>query len=456
MVDESIFKAYDIRGIYPTQLNEDTAFNIGRAFVSFLKPRNVVVARDCRLSSEKLFGALAKGILRQGADVIDIGALSVNELYFAVSHYKFDSGIMITASHNPKEYNGFKLAKEKAIPLSEETGIQDIKNLILKNNFESPAKKGKIIKKKNVEKDFIDYILKSKEYFDVKKIKPLEVIVDASNGMAGAVVSKLFSKLGIKIVPINFEPDGSFPNHSPDPLKEENKAQIIKKLKEEKEDYFGIIFDGDADRCMFIDENGRSVPGDFMTGLLAKKTLEMNPKATILYDLRASNFVRDIVEKNGGKAVMCRVGHAFIKKYMHDYRALFAGELSGHYYYKIDDSYFENSFIAALQITEMMSSENKTMSQLLELTRNYFISGEMNFEVKDKDKVLEAIEKAFLKMKPEKIYKLDGLSVEFKDWHFNLRKSNTEPLIRLTVEANAKEILDEKVKTLKAMIKKYE
>ncbi|MCX6710361.1 MAG: phosphomannomutase/phosphoglucomutase [Candidatus Woesearchaeota archaeon] len=455
-VDESIFKAYDIRGIYPIQIDEKTACLIGRAFSSFLKCRNVCIGRDCRLSSKRLFDALSKGITEQGADVIDIGEVSINELYFAVSHFNFDSGIMITASHNPKEYNGFKLVREKSIPISEETGLREILNLAVNNNFKEHSKEGSV-SKRDFQEDFIKYLIDCTDYYDFSEMKNLlksrnlRVCMDASNGMAGAVAKILFSRLGIELIPINFEPDGLFPNHPADPLKEENKAQLIESVRENKAD-FGIIWDVDADRCFFVDEKGNGIPGDFMTGILAKAVLEKKPNAAILYDLRASRFVREIIEENHGKAVMCRVGHSFIKKYMREHNSPFAGELSGHYYYKVEDSYFENSYISCLQAIWIVLKENKSMGKILSPSHKYFISGEINFESEHKDKILSEAESHFSREKGASVSHLDGLSMEFPKWRFNIRKSNTEPLIRLNLEADSGKMLAEKLREIEKFI----
>jgi len=430
----SIFKAYDVRGIYPEQLNEDIAYKIGRAFVEFLKCKNVVIGRDMRLSSGLLFKALAEGITDQGADVIDIGLSTTPMLYFSVANHGFDSGLMVTASHNPKEYNGIKFTREKAIPISDATGIKEIEKLVEKNNFKKPEK-GRIIKK-DVLKDYINFVL---SFVNLKNIKPLKVVMDASNGMAGMIAPKIFEKINIEIIPMYFELDGSFPNHQSNPLILENRRDIMKKVVDEKAD-LGIAWDGDADRCFFIDEKGRFLQGDFITGLLAKNILKKHPNAMILYDLRASWFVKDIIEKNGGRSRMCRVGHSFFKQYMRDENAIFAGEVTGHYYYKYNDFYIDNGMIPALQMIELISIKNKSFSEILKPAENYFISGEINSEVEDKKAVMKNLEQEF---SDGKIFHMDGVSVEYDDWHFNVRPSNTEPLLRLNLEAKTKEKMEE-------------
>ncbi len=430
----SIFKAYDIRGIYPEELNEKIAYKVGRAFVEFLKCKNVVIGRDMRLSSDSLFKALAKGVRDQGADVIDIGLSGTDMLYFAVANYDYESGIMITASHNPKEYNGIKFTREKAIPISEVTGIKEIEKLVEKNEFKH-AEKGKILKKE-IMKDYVDFVL---SFVDLENIKPLKVVMDASNGMAGMIAPRIFSKTKINIIPLNFDLDGSFPKHQSNPLILENRKEIMKRVVEEKAD-LGIAWDGDADRCFFIDNNGKFLQGDFITGFLAQEMLKKYPKSMILYDLRASWFVKDMIKKNKGISKMCRVGHAFFKQYMRDEDGIFAGEVTGHYYYKYKNFYTDNGMIPALQILELISKKGKKFSEILKPTENYFISGEINSEVKDKEAIIKKLEQKF---SDGKIYYMDGISVKYDDWHFNVRPSNTEPLIRLNLEAKTKEKMEE-------------
>ncbi len=430
----SIFKAYDVRGIYPEQLNEKIAYKIGRAFVEFLKCKNVVIGRDMRLSSDSLFKSLAEGVTDQGADVIDVGLSGTDMLYFSVSNYGYESGIMITASHNSKEWNGLKLVRQKAIPLSEETGIREIEELVEKNDFKN-AEKGKILKKDAMD-DYVEFV---HSFVDLKKIKPLKVVMDASNGMAGMIVPKVFEKIGIDIIPMYFELDGSFPNHQSNPLILENRQDIMKKVIEEKAD-LGITWDGDADRCFFIDEKGRFLQGDFITGLFAESILKKHPNAMILYDLRASWFVKDMIEKNNGRSRMCRVGHSFFKQYMREEDGIFAGEVTGHYYYKYKDFYTDNGMIPALQMIELISIKNKPFSEILKPTENYFISEEINSTVEDKQAIMKKLEQEF---SDGKIYHMDGISVEYDDWHFNVRPSNTEPLLRLNLEAKTKEKMEE-------------
>jgi len=446
-----IFRAYDIRGSYPSQLNEEIAYKIGRAFVAFLNAKNVLVGRDCRLSSPELHKSLINGILDQGADVIDIGLTDINAFYYAVYKLKAESGIMITGSHNPKEDNGFKLVKEKSIPISDQNGILDIKSLVERNKFDSRnkeggKKKGKLKSKKNIHKDFLKTIL---NYVDYKTIAPLKVVLDPGNGTAQIILDELIKKLKCSFIKMNFKIDGNFPGRGANPWINHN--AVTEAVKNEKAD-LGIAWDGDADRIFFIDEKGKFIPGDFITGLLSKIILK-NPAETpfsIVYDLRSSHYVKDTIKKNNGNPVICKVGHSFIKHMMRNNKAVFAGEVSGHYYFKYEDLYCENSFFVFLNILKIMSQEKKKISELLEDTKGYFISGEISSEVEDKEHVLRKLE---MKYRDGKINKLDGITVEYSDWWFNVRPSNTESLIRLNLEANSKELMEKKEKEVLAVIR---
>jgi len=434
----SIFKAYDIRGIYPSELDEETAYKIGRAFVSFLDCKTVVIGRDMRLSSPSLFEALAKGITEQGADVIDIGLSITPMLYFAVKEFKYDAGIIITASHNPKEYNGLKLVTKAAFPVYGDD-IQKIKKLL--NKFKESKKKCRIIKK-DVLHDYINSNFKS---VDVKKLKSMRIVVDAGNGMGGLVFPKFFDKIDVGVVPMFWELDGEFPNHVPDPLKPENLEDIRKKIKDEKAD-LGIAVDGDCDRIIFIDEKADIIPADLITALVSEELLKKNPGSAILYDLRSSMIVEELIEKNKGKAVMCRVGHSFIKKQMRDEKAIFAGELSGHYYFK-DIGYFEGPLLVVLYVLKILTEKNKKISELIVPLKKYHATGEINFEVKNKQKKMNELVEKYKKNAKEVSY-LDGIKLEFADWWFNVRPSNTEPLLRLNLEAKTKELMEKKKKEL--------
>jgi len=440
-INAEIFRAYDIRGIYPLTINEEAAFLIGRAFVKFLKkPRpNIVVGQDDRLSSPQLFKALTKGIIDQGGSVIDIGLAITPMLYFAVAHFKFDGGISLTASHNPPQYNGFKLVREKAIPISGKSGIEEIKNLVLKSEFPIRRRKGKIIKKK-VLNDYIRFNLKD---FDLRKIKPFKIVIDTANAVPGIVVPEFFKKTNCKIYHLYSKLDGSFPNHLPSPHEEKNLKSLKREVLNKKAD-LGIAFDGDGDRIIFVDEKGKMISGDLITALLTKLILKKNPGEKILCDVRSSNVVRDVIKENGGKVVIGRIGHSFIKERMRKENIIFQGELNGHYYLR--EHYFsEVPFFVIFKILEEMSRSRKAISELVKPFKRYFHSGEINFKVKNKKKVLKTLENKFRR---GKVTRIDGLRIDFPDWWFNARPSHTEPVLRLVVEAKTKKLMLQKKKEL--------
>jgi phosphomannomutase len=443
-IDQKIFKAYDIRGTYPDQLNEEIAYKVGRALVEYLKPKNVTVGRDMRLSSPKLYEALTKGIVEGGCDVVDIGLVSTDCLYFAVGKFGYDAGVMITASHNPPEYNGFKMCRKEAVPLSGEAGIDQIKELILRDEFPPPQKLG-TIEKQDVDSAYVQHLL---SFVDNDKIKPFKIVVDAGNGMAGKIIPKLFSHLQPKVIPMFFELDGSFPHHLASPIEPENIAPLREKVLIEKAD-LGAAFDGDADRMFLVDENAFPLGGDMVTALVAKNLLKKEKGATILYNLICSKAVPQIIESSGGKAVRTRVGHALIKPVMKKYNAVFGGEHSGHFYFR-NNWFADSGLIALLVCLELISEENKPLSALVKAIDPYFRSGEINSRVDDIPKKIEEIEQHY---SSGKIDHLDGVTVDFGDWWFNVRSSNTEPLLRLNIEANTKEKLEEKKEKLLKLIR---
>lgn len=415
-----IFKAYDIRGIYGEQLNEDIAYKIGRAFAAYIGSK-IVVARDNRLSSDSLFEALTRGITDQGSDVYNIGLSTSPMFYFAVSNLVCDGGVIITASHNPPQYNGFKMVRSDAMPLSGEDGINQIRQLVEENNFSS-SKKGNIYPL-----DITDKYINS---FEIKKYN-LKVVVDTANSVSGIIIDRMFS--GVSLFHLFSELDGSFPNHEPNPLEEKN----IKDLKEKVLEYgadIGIAFDGDGDRVFFVDEKGELISSDLIIALIAKLI-----DKKVLYDLRCSNIIKETARDS----VMCRVGHSFIKKKMKDEDIFFGGEYSGHYYLKQGSSYFESPYFVIYKLFEAM--EDKKLSELIAPFKKYYHSGELNFEVKDKQSVIEKVEKNY---SYGKITKIDGVRIDFDDWWFLLRGSNTEPILRLIVEAKSKELLDSKIKEI--------
>lgn len=444
-INSKIFKAYDIRGVYPTDLNEPVAEKVGRAFAAYLRPERVVVGRDARLSSDILFEHLTAGLLESGVDVYDIGLCSTDVFYFACGKTGLP-GLMITASHNPKEYNGFKMVRQMPHFLSGQEGIPQIKDLVESENFGESKNKGKI-EKLDIWSNFTE---KALSLIDVSKIKPLKIVADAGNGTAGLMLQRVFQKLPVKLIPLFFEPDGNFPNRGPDPLKEENRVHLSKKILEEKADA-GFAFDADADRFFVLDNKAQFIPGDFLTAILSKHILKENEGASIVYDLRASWAVKDTIEKAGGRALMNRVGHSFIKERMQKEGAVFAGEVSGHYYFK-DFFYADSGIVPALKIVEILSDSNQKMSEIIQpFWDKYFISGEINSEVKDQKAVLQKLKERF-KGAP-KVYEMDGFSVEYADWHFNVRPSNTEPFLRLNLEAKSKELMEEKKEELLKIIR---
>ena len=440
-INRKIFKAYDIRGIVPDELNEQIAERVGMAFVKLLEeeginPKTVVVSRDMRTSSPTLFAALSKGIASMGVDVIDIGQSSTDMFYFACGTLNLP-GIAITASHNPKQYNGFKMIKKMPYAIGKGQGMEKIQELAMSGDLASIGDKTGTITQKDVRKEFIKKIL---SFIDVSRIKPLKVAIDCGNGMAGPYIERLKEFLPIEIIPMFFEPDGTFPNHPADPLEKANRAELEKRVVSENAD-LGIAFDGDVDRCFFVDDTGEFVSGDFLTAVLAERFLKKFPGGKIIYDLRASDVVPDTVNILGGRPLINRVGHAYIKRRMIEEGAVFAGEVTGHYYFK---NFFnaDSGLIPALLILEMISEENKKFSEILKpLREKYFISGEINSKVNDVKAILQKIETIY---KAGEIEKIDGISARFADWRFNVRGSNTEPLIRLNLEAKTKEKMEQK------------
>ncbi len=429
----SVFKAYDIRGIHPKEINEELAEKIGWAFVEFLDCKEVVVGRDARASSEDLFKALTKGITEAGANVIDIGQSSTPMFYYAARDK--EAGIIITASHNPAEYNGFKLVRENCAPISGDTGIKDIEKIVETDcNPSFNKQKGKIIKQ-DIFEDYLNYFDK----FISKDMKPLRVVVDGGNGMAGLTYPKMFEKLPAELIPLYLDIDCSFPNHDADPIKMENVKDLQKRVVAEQAD-LGVAPDGDCDRAMFIDENGDYISGDLITALIAQYLLKNNPGRVVIYDLRSSWITQETILETGGKPEPCQVGHSFIKQKMRDLNALFAGELSGHFYYE-ETFIAESSILTMIIVLNMLSETGKTLSELIKPFRKYFASGEINSEVKDSDGKMKELEE---KYGDGKVSHLDGLKIEFADWWFNVRASNTEPLLRLNLEAKDKELMEEK------------
>jgi phosphomannomutase len=448
-INPSIFKAYDVRGLYPSEVNEDAARLIGRGFVSYLNARRIAVSRDMRLSSPSVESAFIEGAREQGADVVDYGLMATDMLYFAVARDGHDGGAQITASHNPKQYNGIKMVRREAFPLSGDAGIGDIRDMIASGGLPAPAASRGSLSQMDVLDDYVKHVL---SFIDPSIIKPFNVVLDAGNGMAGMVAPRLFASLPCRLTTLCFEVDGTFPNHEANPLIEENRRDIVQEVVRSKADV-GIAWDGDADRCFFIDGDGEFVAGDFVTALLAEAFLIRNPGARVVYDVRASHAVKDTVARYGGTALMNRVGHAFFKRRMREEGAIFGGEVTGHYYFR-DNFYADNGFIPALLILELMSRKGQTLSELLApLRAKYFISGEVNTKVGDMSVVQEKIDGLAARYTDGKAYTMDGVSVEYPDWHFNVRPSNTEPLLRLNLEATTQDAMERRRDEVLAFIR---
>ncbi len=448
-INPTIFKAYDVRGVYPGEVNEDAARAIGGGFVAYLGAKRIAVGRDMRLSSPALAAAFIDGATAQGADVVDYGMIPTDMLYFAVAADGHDGGVEITASHNPKQYNGLKMVEKEARPLSGDAGISDIRDTIAGNRVPAPAaRRGQVTQADALDR-YVEHVM---SFIDPSVVKPFRVVLDAGSGMGGLVGPKLFERLPCKSTRLCFEIDGRFPNHESNPLIEENRRDIVEEVIRQKAD-IGIAWDGDADRCFFIDGSGEFVSGDFVTALLAEAFLLRHPGASVVYDLRASNAVRDTVARYGGTALMNRVGHAFIKQRMRESDSIFGGEVTGHYYFR--DNYFcDNGFIPALLMLELMSKKGQSLHQLLApLREKYFISGEINTKLAGMDAVPATLDRIAARYQDGKQAMLDGLSVEYADWHFNVRPSNTEPLLRLNLEAKTPETMGARRDEVLALIR---
>jgi len=448
-LNPEIFKAYDVRGVYPGEVNEDAARAIGAAFVVYLKARRIAVSRDMRISSPSLAEAFIDGAVSQGCDVVDYGMMATDMLYFAVARDAHDGGVQITASHNPKQYNGMKMVRKDAWPLSGEEGLAEIRQMIAGDSIPPASAHRGTVTTKNVLDAYVDHVM---SFIDVSVIKPFNVVLDAGSGMGGLVAPKLFERLPCKTTRLCFEIDGRFPNHEANPLIEENRKDIVDRVIAEKAD-IGIAWDGDADRCFFIDGTGEFVSGDFVTALLAEAFLLKHPGATVIYDLRASYAVKDTVARLGGTSLMNRVGHAFFKRRMRETNGIFGGEVTGHYYFR-DNFYADNGFIPALLMLELMSKKGQSLHELLRpLAQKYFISGEINTKLSSMNEVPPKLVAIGAKYADGQQFELDGLSVDYPDWHFNVRPSNTEPLLRLNLEATTPEKMAAKRDEVLALIR---
>ena len=437
VVNPDIFSAYDIRGIYGDTLTDEVAYRIGRAAAQYLDVPEIAVSRDMRVSSPQLAAALIRGITDQGVNAIDLGMNTTDGLYFAVGKFNFPAGVMITASHNPAQYNGMKFCRAQAAPISEDTGLADIRDLAVSGNFAKPAHKGQVTKR-DVTGDYVNHVL---SFIDISKIKPLKVVIDAGNGMAGMIVPRVFQHLPCELVPLYFELDGSFPHHQANPIEPQNMVDAQTKVREVGAD-MGAAFDGDADRMFAVDEHGNLVDSSMVIAAVSQSLLRKQPGSTILYNLIVSKSVPALIERLGGHAVRTRVGHSFIKAEMRKRNAIFGGEHSGHFYFR-DNWFADSGLIAFLILLELVSVENKPLSAILAPLDSGFRSGEINSKVSDVPGKLRALEEHF-GAGAHLIDHLDGLTVEHGDWWFNVRPSNTEPLLRLNVEANDRALMEEK------------
>jgi phosphomannomutase len=437
VLDPKVFKAYDVRGIYPDELDEAGAYAIGQAYVEEFEPRRIAVGRDMRLSSPAMADAVMRGAADSGTDVVDLGLVGTEMVYFAVGELELEGGIAVTASHNPKEYTGMKIVRRGALPVGGDSGLLDIRTRAMSGARHETGPAG-TIEQEDIWPRFVDRVL---SFIDVAAVKPLRVVIDAANGMGGAMLPPVLERLPIEAVRCYFEPDGTFPNHEPNPLLPENREFIVGKVREEQAD-LGVAFDGDADRCFFVDDTGDFVPGDFVTALLAESILEKQPNAKILYDVRASWAVPETIERAGGVPLINRVGHAFFKHRMREEDAVFGGEVSGHYYFR-DFSQADSGVIPFLLMLELVSKRGRKLSEILRPYRErYFITGELNTPVADVALKLQELKERF---GPEgAVSHLDGLSVDAERWHMNVRPSNTEPLLRLNLEALSPDLMERK------------
>ncbi|MEZ5357824.1 MAG: phosphomannomutase/phosphoglucomutase [Candidatus Zixiibacteriota bacterium] len=442
--DTSIFKAYDIRGTVPDQLTPEIAYGVGNALAGYLKPKAIAVGRDMRTSSKEMFEHLTSGITDRGVDVVDLGMISTDALYFAVGKYGYDGGVMITASHNPAEYNGFKICRRNAIPLSQADGYDQIRDDILKDRLIKATNRGTIARK-DITQAFAEHAL---SFIDPTVIKPFNIVIDAGNGMGGVALPPVFEKLPCKITPLFYEPDGTFPNHAPNPIEAKNLVDLQNKMKEVNAD-LGAAFDGDADRMFLLTKDGTPLGGDMVTALVADNILSRSANETIIYNLICSRAVPELVKRRGGTPLRTRVGHAIIKPLMKKHNAVFGGEHSGHFYFR-ENWFADSGLIALLVCLELLSKSDRNLDEILTEINPYVRSGEINTRVKSIEQKIEQVAEAF---SDGEIDRMDGLTVQYSDWWFNLRPSNTEPLLRLNVEADNKDILDTNVTKLLTIIR---
>jgi phosphomannomutase len=438
MLDPAVFKAYDVRGLYGSELDEEGAYRVGRAYAEHFEPRSIAVGRDMRLSSPSMAAAVIEGAADGGVDVLDIGLVGTEMVYHAVGELSLDGGICVTASHNPAEYTGMKIVRRGALPVGGDSGLLDVRARA-EAEFGAVVRRGSV-REEDVWPGFVEKVL---SFVDMDAIGPLRVVVDAANGMGGVMLPPVLERIPqLDVVRCFFEPDGTFPNHEPNPLLPENREFIVRETLEERAD-LGVAFDGDADRCFFVDDTGEFVPGDFVTALLAEAILEKEHGGKVIYDVRASRAVPETIERAGGVPLVNRVGHAFIKQRMRKEDAVFGGEVSAHYYFR-DFSQADSGVVPFLLVLELLSRKRARFSELLAPFRSrFFLTGEINTPVADVPLKLQELKERYA-AEGGRVSHLDGVSVDFDDWHFNVRPSNTEPLLRLNLEALSPQLMEKK------------
>ena len=433
------FKAYDARGKVPDELNTEIAYRVGRAYAEFIKPQQVAVGRDVRLTSDELFEALTRGLTDSGVDVLDLGLCGTEQVYFAAFHLELDGGIMITASHNPVDYNGFKFVRECAKPLSADSGLEDIRRIAEEESFSESGHKGSITAT-DLSSDYIDHLLGYIGNLD--NLKPLKIISNPGNGMAGPVIDLLEERLPFEFVKIQHDPDGTFPNGVPNPLLPEGRGATIDAIKQHGAD-LGVAWDGDFDRCFLFDHDGRFIEGYYIVGLLGVQLLQQNPGERIVHDPRLTWNTIELIEASNGEAVQSKSGHAFIKETMRAVNGIYGGEMSAHHYFR-EFGYCDSGMIPWLLLSEMISTQNRSFAEMVdERIERYPVSGEINTTVADPAMVIKKVEAHYAEL-PHQIDRIDGLSMDFGEWRFNLRASNTEPLLRMNVETRGDHALMER------------
>lgn len=451
-VNPNIFKAYDIRGIYQQDLDESTAYKIGQAFAKLIKSENpekkleVGVSGDMRISTPSLKASLIDGLRDSGVDVVDFGMATTPTFYFGVAYYGFDGGIQVSASHNPKEYNGFKMVRANAVPISGDTGIEQIRQWVLENSFAVSSEKGKVTTKEQITTAAVS---EQKKEIDISQIKPLKVVIDAANSVGSLDLDAMLKDLPLELVKLNWKLDGTFPAHDADPLHEDNLEQIKAAVIEHQAD-LGIAPDGDGDRYFFIDETGHTIRQEILRGIMAQISLKEHPGAVVAYDIRPGRVTLDMIQEAGGKPIVTRVGHSLIKEQMLKNDAVFGGESSGHYFYKFDYGTFEAPTSLVLRFLHFISKENKPVSEIIKPYQRYYHSGEVNSVVEDPQAKIEDIKTKFA---DATLIDLDGITVEYDDYWFNVRASNTEPKLRLNLEAKTKALMETKRDEVLAFIR---